>query len=88
MNQGVVCYTDTQPGKLTSPCNGSRTSFEIMIKLLAKFFRGVHFIIGVSAPPPGQNERSFVLMWLGILAFLATFGALLTYLVPYLYFKR
>jgi hypothetical protein len=59
-----------------------------MIKLLAKFFRGVHLVIGVSAPPPGQNERSFVLIWLGILAFLAAFGVLLAYLVPYMYFKR
>jgi len=59
-----------------------------MIKLLAKFFRGVHLIIGVSAPSEGQNERTFVLIWLGILAFLVALGVLLTYLVPYLYFKR
>ena len=59
-----------------------------MIKFLAKFFRGVHLIIGVPAPPEGQNERAFVLIWLGALAFLVAFGVLLTYLVPYLYFKR
>lgn len=59
-----------------------------MIKLLAKFFRGVHLVIGVSAPPEGQNERSFVLIWLGILAFLVGLGAALTYFLPYLYFKR
>ena len=59
-----------------------------MIKLLAKFFRGVHLIFGVSAPPEGQNERTFVLIWLGVLAFLAGFVALLTYLVPRLYFKQ
>ncbi len=59
-----------------------------MIKLLAKFFRGVHLIFGVSAPPEVQNERTFVLIWLGILAFLVALGVLLTYLGPYLYFKR
>jgi len=59
-----------------------------MIKLLAKFFRGVHLIFGVSAPPEGQNERTFVLIWLGILAFLVAFGVALTYFLPYLYFKR
>ena len=59
-----------------------------MIKLLAKFFRGLHLIFGVSAPPEGQNERTFVLIWLGILAFLIAFGAALTYFLPYLYFKR
>lgn len=60
----------------------------IMIRLLAKLFRGLHLIFGVSAPPPGQNERTFVLAWLGILAFLAALGALLTYVIPYLYFKQ
>ena len=59
-----------------------------MIKFLAKFFRGLHLIFGVSAPPEGQNERSFVLAWLGVLAFLAGVGVLLTYLIPHLYFKR
>jgi hypothetical protein len=59
-----------------------------MFKLLAKFFRGLHLIFGVSAPPPGQNERSFVLIWLGILAFLVAFCVLLTYLIPNLYFRK
>jgi len=59
-----------------------------VIKLLAKFFRGVHLIFGVSAPPEGQNERTFVLTWLGALAFLVALGVALTYFLPYLYFKR
>lgn len=59
-----------------------------MIKLLAKFFRGVHLIFGVSAPPEGQDERTFVLTWLGILAFLVAFGAALAYFLPQFYFKR
>ncbi len=59
-----------------------------MIKYLAKFFRGLHLIFGVSAPPPGQNERAFVLIWLGILGFLVAFLVVLTYLVPYVYFRH
>ena len=59
-----------------------------MVRLLAKFFRGVHLVFGVSAPSEGRNERTFVLIWLGILAFLAGFGALLTYLVAHLYFRH
>ena len=60
----------------------------MMIKLLARFFRGVHLIFGVSAPPEGQNERTFVVIWLGIVAFLVAFGVALTYFLPYLYFRR
>jgi len=59
-----------------------------MISFLAKFFRGLHLIFGVSAPPPGKNERIFVFTWLGILAFVVGFCVFLTYLVPYLYFKK
>ena len=59
-----------------------------MIRLLAKFFRGLHLIFGVSAPPEGENERTFVLIWLGILAFLVAFGVALAYFLPQFYFKR
>ena len=59
-----------------------------MIKILARFFRGLHLIFGVSAPPEGQNERTFVLIWLGAIAFVVSIGMLLIYLVPHLYFKR
>ena len=59
-----------------------------MIRVLARFFRGVHLIFGVSAPDPGENERKFVFIWLGILTFIVGFCALLTYLVPYFYFKQ
>jgi hypothetical protein len=56
-----------------------------MIHLLASFFRGVHFILGITAPPPGHNERTFVLIWLGVIgAVLLLFGGLL-YLIPYFY---
>jgi len=59
-----------------------------MIQFLAKIFRGFSFIFGISAPPPGQNERTFVLVWLGILACLVAFGMILFYLIPFLYFKK
>ena len=59
-----------------------------MIQFLAKIFRGFHFMFGISAPPPGQNERKFVLAWLGILASLIAFGMVLFYAIPYLYFRK
>lgn len=58
-----------------------------MIKFLAKLFRGLHLIIGISAPPPGHSERSFVFMWLGIILFVIAFCVLLVYLIPYLYVR-
>jgi hypothetical protein len=43
-----------------------------MIHLLAQFFRGLHMFVGITEPPPGYNERKFVLIWLGgMLAFAA-----------------
>ena len=57
----------------------------IMIHVLASFFRGVHFILGITAPPPGHDERTFVLIWLAVIAaLLLVFGGLL-YLIPYFY---
>jgi hypothetical protein len=56
-----------------------------MIHFLASLFRGIHFILGITAPPPGQNERTFVLIWLGVIgAVLLLFGGML-YLIPYFY---
>ena len=59
-----------------------------MISFLASIFRGVHFILGISAPPPGHNERVFVFIWLGIVAVLLLlfFGAM--YLIPYFYLRH
>jgi nucleoside permease NupC len=50
-----------------------------MMNLLASFFRGLSFIFGISAPPPEQDQRPFVFMWLGILVFVAAFAGLLLY---------
>jgi len=59
-----------------------------MIHFLARIFRGFHFIFGISAPPPGHNERTFVSAWLGILACLIAFGMILFYVIPFLYFRK
>jgi uncharacterized membrane protein len=59
-----------------------------MIRFLAKIFRGFHFVLGISAPPPGGNERAFVLAWLGILACIVAFCSVLFYVIPHLYFRR
>jgi hypothetical protein len=60
-----------------------------MIKFLAQLFRGLHFIVGISAPPPGTNDRRFVFTWLGGIAFIVAFFMLLVYyIIPTLYFKH
>jgi hypothetical protein len=59
-----------------------------MINIPARFFRDLHLIFGVSAPPEGQNELTFVLIWLGAFAFVVAFGIPLIYLVPHIYFKQ
>ncbi len=59
-----------------------------MIKFLAQIFRGFHYIVGISAPPPGTNDRTFVFAWLGAIAFIVAFGMILFYVIPFLYFRR
>ena len=50
-----------------------------MINLLANLFRGLSFIFGITAPPPEQDQRSFVYMWLAIVALLVVFCGALFY---------
>ena len=38
-----------------------------MIKKLADLFRGFSLVFGISAPPPDQDQRQFVVLWLGII---------------------
>jgi hypothetical protein len=60
-----------------------------MIKFLAQLFRGLHYIVGISAPPPGTNDRTFVFAWLGGIAFIAAFFVILDfYIIPFLYFRH
>jgi hypothetical protein len=59
-----------------------------MIKFLAQLFRGLHYIVGISSPPPGTSDRAFVFAWLGGIVFLVAFVALLFYIIPSLYFRH
>jgi hypothetical protein len=56
-----------------------------MIHLLANLFRGLSFIFGVSAPPPEQDQRPFVFMWLGIIVLMLGFCAVLFYAISHLH---
>ena len=51
---------------------------------LAKFFNGIHWAVGITTLPAtatSRDERSFVLMWLGIIVFLIVFFAAFLYLL-------
>jgi hypothetical protein len=56
-----------------------------MIKLLANIFRGFSLVFGVTAPPPGQDERHFVFLWLGIVAIVIGFFVGLLFVVAHLH---
>ena len=56
-----------------------------MIRLLAKLFRQVHWTVGITAPKEGTDERKFVLIWLGIIAFVLAWAALVLYLMIYVF---
>jgi hypothetical protein len=38
-----------------------------MIPFLASIFRRLSYIVGITAPPPGENERPFVFYWLSMI---------------------
>jgi hypothetical protein len=60
-----------------------------MIKFLAQFFRGLHYIVGISEPPKGTSDRAYVFAWLGGIAFIAVlFFTLVFYIIPFLYFRH
>jgi hypothetical protein len=46
-----------------------------LIKRLADLFRGFSLVFGITAPPPEQDQRQFVMMWLGIVAVTILFFA-------------
>lgn len=57
-----------------------------MITLLAAFFRQIHYIVGISLPPPSTSDRTFVCAWLVSIAAFAAFGVLMfIYIIPFLY---
>ena len=59
-----------------------------MIKFLADLFRGLHYIVGISAPPPGTSDRKFVFAWLVGIAFVAAAFVALVLVIPFLYFRH
>ena len=59
-----------------------------MIKFLAQLFRGLHYVVGISAPPPGTSECKFVFAWLGGIAVIVAFGMILLYVIPFLYLRH
>lgn len=60
-----------------------------VFKFLAQVFRGFHYIIGISEPPPGTSDRAFVFAWLVGFAFItALFILLVFYVIPFLYFRH
>ena len=51
---------------------------------LAKIFNGLHWAVGITTLPTtatSREERSFVLMWLGIIVFMVVFFAVFIYLL-------
>ncbi len=56
-----------------------------MIAFLAKIFRQVHWIVGISAPPPGTNDRKFVFLWLAVIGFVVLWAGLVLYLMVYVF---
>ena len=56
-----------------------------MIKFLAYLFRGLSFVLGITAPPPEQDQRSFVFMWLGIVVFVLAFCVVLFYALSHMH---
>ena len=56
-----------------------------MIKFLATIFRGLCYFIGITAPPPEEDQRPFVFMWLGIIVFLLAFGVVLFYAISHMH---
>jgi t-SNARE complex subunit (syntaxin) len=52
--------------------------------MLARFFNGLHWAVGMTTLPASasaRDERSFVLMWLGIIVFIIIFFVVFIYLV-------
>lgn len=57
---------------------------EKVLHKLAKFFNGLHWAIGITTLPAtatSRDERSFVLMWLGIIVGMIVFFAVMIYVL-------
>ena len=63
---------------------GRRGLTNKIVHKLAKIFNGLHWAVGITTLPAtatSREERSFVLMWLGIIVFMIVFFAFFLYLL-------
>lgn len=61
-----------------------RGGLEKIIHKLARFFNGIHWAMGITILPPtatAREERSFVLMWVGIIVFMIVFFTIFIYVL-------
>ncbi len=56
-----------------------------MIGFLANIFRQVHWIVGITAPAPGTNDRKFVFIWLGVIGFVILWMGFVLYMMLYVF---
>lgn len=52
-----------------------------VIKVLGSVFRGMSFVVGITAPSPDEDQGPFVFLWLGIIACLVIFSVLLFFVL-------
>jgi len=79
------CQPVQGPPWVADRSDSGRGTRHDMTSLLAKFFRGLHLFLGITPPPPGHNERTFVLVWFGMLALVIGFGVFLFFLIGKMY---
>jgi len=56
-----------------------------VIGFLANIFRQVHWIVGITAPAPGTNDRKFVFIWLAVIGFVILWVGFVLYLMLYVF---
>ena len=74
--------TDHKPARSRKTTPGD--SVRLVFHKLARLFNGLHWMIGITTLPPTatpREERSFVLMWIGIVVFIIGFFAIFFYLL-------
>jgi hypothetical protein len=56
-----------------------------MISFLADIFRRMSYVVGISSPPPGEQERQFVFLWLGMIAIVVVASIVFFYLLLHVF---
>jgi len=56
-----------------------------MISFLADIFRRLSYIVGITSPPPGEQERQFVFLWLGMIVTVVVASVVFFYLLLHLF---